>query len=850
MDVVVITGIIASLFLVLGLAEPLAARLRLPYSVMLAGLGIIIGLAAAFFLRTDLTDVLNPVATGILNLPIRSNVFLYVFLPTLLFQVTLGMNLRRMADDWVPILTLAVVAVFVSTIVVGYSLSWISGMALIPCLLLGSIISTTDPSAVVTIFRSISAPRRLARIIEGESLMNDAAAIAIFGLFMGFVMRGVPDPDLGSALAQFPILILGGAAVGIVLGRLAVFCMAFMQRYELAQISASVALPYFAYILAEQVFGASGVIAVVAVGLTVNVTAPAVLTTSAWRNMRDTWDLLAHWAGAMIFVLAALLIPRLLEDVTLVDFGLVLVVAAAALLARALILFGFLPALTIMRLSPHVEPAYRGVILWGGLRGAVTLALALAVTESLRVPPETRRMVGVLATGYTLFTLVVQGTSLRYVIRRLGLDKLQPIDAALSKQVIAVALQSVREQVAEITENYNLSRETTRSEAKEFGKRLEKAVRRAENTDDIHDRDRITLGLIALAGAERDLVLERLSERGLSSRLKDRVVTDVDRLAEAARQSGRTGYRKAARQSVGLGGGLRLALWMYNRLRISAPLAQQTADRFEILLLQGLVMRDLDSFIDTRIRRIHGRRVADLLHELLNRRREMIEQALDGLRLQYPGYAEELERRFIRRTALRLERQEYAQLHEEGLIGDEVFADLEDQLDTRFNAVAKRPKLDIAVRKADLARQFPLFGELDDATLKRLSRALTTRYVNEGDLILTRGRQPDRVYFIASGAVELRTAAATSHRLGRGELFGQLSMLNKSTPRTEVRAIAPSTLLTLEERRFRRLLRRSVKVQQAVRESAEKRGISVPYLDELAAKQRKRGKAEKPAETD
>ncbi len=324
----------------------------------------------------------------------------------------------------------------------------------------------------------------------------------------------------------------------------------------------------------------------------------------------------------------------------------------------------------------------------------------------------------------------------------------------------------------------------------------------------------------------------------------------MDRQAEAARQSGRTGYRKAARQSVGLGGGLRLALWAYNRLRISAPLAQQTADRFEILLLQGLVMRDLDSFIDTRIRRIHGRRVADLLHELLNRRREMIEQALDGLRLQYPGYAEELERRFIRRTALRLERQEYAQLHEEGLIGDEVFADLEDQLDTRFNAVAKRPKLDIAVRKADLARQFPLFGELDEATLKRLSRALTTRYVNEGDLILARGRQPDRVYFIASGAVELRTAAATSHRLGRGELFGQLSMLNKSTARTEVRAIAPSTLLTLEERRFRRLLRRSVKVQQAVRESAEKRNISVPYLDELAAKQRKRGKAEKPAESD
>ena len=98
--------------------------MRLPYSVILAGLGILIGVGARmFFLRTELTDALNPVAEAILGLPIRSNVFLYVFLPTLLFQVTLGMNLRRMLDDWVPILVLAVVAVVVATLAVGYALN-------------------------------------------------------------------------------------------------------------------------------------------------------------------------------------------------------------------------------------------------------------------------------------------------------------------------------------------------------------------------------------------------------------------------------------------------------------------------------------------------------------------------------------------------------------------------------------------------------------------------------------------------------------------------------------------------------------------------------------------------------
>ena len=305
MDIVLIITVIASLFLIIGAAEPLADRLRLPFSVILALLGILIASGATFFLQTEMTDALNPAAEAILGLPIRSNVFLYVFLPTLLFQATLGMNLQRMLDDWVPILVLAVVAVVVATLGVGYALSWASTLPIAACLLVGAIVSTTDPSAVVSIFRSISAPRRLARIIEGESLLNDAAAIALFGLFMGFVMLGIPDPTLGSALSRFPVLILGGALTGWLFARAGVWVMALFNRHELAQLTISVALPYLTYIATEQAVGASGVVAVVAAGLTLNLTAPGRLPPEAWSNLKDLWDVLAHWAGAMIFILAA-----------------------------------------------------------------------------------------------------------------------------------------------------------------------------------------------------------------------------------------------------------------------------------------------------------------------------------------------------------------------------------------------------------------------------------------------------------------------------------------------------------------------------------------------------------------
>lgn len=830
MDIVVITTIITSLFVVIGLAEPLAARLRLPYSVILAVLGIVIGLGATFFLNTNLTDALNPGAQAIIDLPIRSDVFLYVFLPTLLFQATLGMNLRRMLDDWMPILMMAVVAVIVATLSIGYALSWVSTLPLAACLLIGAIVSTTDPSAVVSIFRSISAPRRLSRIIEGESLLNDAAAIALFGLFMSFVMIGRPDPLLSEAVGQFPLLIAGGALTGWFMARMAVWLMVYVDRWEMAQISISVSLPYLAYIVAEQSVGASGVIAVVAAGLTLNLTGPGRLSPVAWSNLQEVWDLLAHWAGALIFILAALLIPRLLEGARPSDFGLLAVVVFAATLARAAVLFGLLPLLTAIGVSPAVEPPYRTAMLWGGLRGAVTLALALAVTESTHIPLETKRLVGILATGFTLFTLIVQGTTLRTVITKLGLDRLSPLDTALSRQVVAVALQSVREDVSRTAENYDLTHDIVRNEAIQFSERLDEAVKAAEDSAQILDRDRITLGLIALAGAERDSVLARMRERIMSSVLSEKILSDTDRLIEGARTGGRIGYQRASNRSIVYGKSFRIAVFLHNRLRISFPLTRITTDRFERLLMQRLILRDLDGFVRGRIRRIHGRRVAELLDDLLARRSEAVEAALDGLRLQYPGYAEKLERRFIRRTALRLEEREYTVMHEDGLVGEELYSVLMQEVAARRALSEGRPVLDIALKRRDLVRQFPLFSDLDRASLRKLSRALRTRYANPGDTIISKDEFARSVFFIASGAVEVEFGRHTA-RLGRGEMFGQLAMLIKRPRRVNVRALVPSTLLVLDEARFRRLLQRSETMHNSVKMSANKRMIDPALLD-------------------
>lgn len=833
MDVISLVGIVAALFIVISLSEPLADWLRLPYTVVLAIIGVLIGIGAASLSmpETALGDpLIDPLAAAEqLEVAIRANVFLYVLLPTLLFQVSLGLNLRRMADDWVPILVMAVMAVVVSTFAIGLALLPFTNLSLVACLLLGAIVATTDPSAVVSIFRNIAAPQRLTRLVEGESLLNDAAAIALFGFFLTFVMLGVPNPTMQDALVGFPTMIFGGLGIGWVLGRVCLSVLSWLGRFALAQISLSVALPYVTYLVADQVFGVSGVVAVVMAGMTLNYLGPGRLSPTNWTNLREVWDVLAHWAGALIFLLAALLVPRLLGDVRLYDLFLILVVVVAATSARLFMLYVILPLLTLARLSPRVDRPYRVAILWGGLRGAVTLALALAVSENFRVPEDVKRHVGILATGFTLFTLLVQGATLRRLITYLGLDRLAPIDRALSSQVIAVALQNVREEVAETARNHDLTHEIVRSEAKRFGERLNSAIEKAEAADDIPDRDRITLGLVALAGRERDMILESFREQLLSPRLVEQMLSDADRLIERTRAGGREEYRAAGRLSLAQGRRARLANVLHNRLRISGPLALLTADRFELLLNQRFVLRDLHSYIETKIRRIHGRRVADLLHELLRRREDETEAALDGLRLQYPGYAEKTERRFLRRIALRLEEREYDILLADGIIGAELHTTLQQGLATTRHEADLRPHLDLAVQKSDLVRQFPLFTDMDDDSRKQLARALRTRYVQPGEVLRRKPDTPREVCFIATGAVEIETAGHRL-RLGRGDMFGQLSLLSRQTPRAQVTAISHTTLLVLDESRFRRLLKRSQSLRDAVLKSAEKRGLDVATL--------------------
>ena len=171
------TLVLAGFLVLIGLVQPIAERLRLPYAVLLAIVGVAVGGLSAFLLYTPLTSLFDAIVKPVVDLPFSASIFLVVFLPVLLFHASLMIDVREIAEDAAPILMLAIVAVFAAAAAIGYSLNLLAGVPLVAALLLGSIVATTDPAAVVAILREVGAAPRLTRLLEGESLLNDAAAI-------------------------------------------------------------------------------------------------------------------------------------------------------------------------------------------------------------------------------------------------------------------------------------------------------------------------------------------------------------------------------------------------------------------------------------------------------------------------------------------------------------------------------------------------------------------------------------------------------------------------------------------------------------------------------------------------
>ncbi|CAK7192416.1 hypothetical protein COMNV_00613 [Commensalibacter sp. Nvir] len=796
----------AVLLVIVSAVQPMAKRLELSETVLLAIVGIILGGAADLVLRSSQIHFFDTAAEMLLDFPINSEGFLLIFLPILVFQAGLAIDVRRLYHDIGTVLLLAIVAVVFSTAMIGLALYPFSGMPMIVCLLIGSIVATTDPSAVAGIFREIGAATRLTRLVEGESLLNDAAAISIFSTLIAAVIAHKEVHFFSSAISIL-ISFAGAILAGYIFARLSLWMIVALGSTSgrAAEITLTVALPYISYIACDEIIGFSGVVAAATAGLTLSAYGPSTFRPQTWRFLNEIWQQIVFWAGSLLFVLASMLVPRLLIGMTKWDCVLVLVAIIAGLIARGIVIFGLLPILSATKLSPPISTPFKATMVWGGLRGAITLALALAVTENELISTPISHFVGIIATGFVLITLLVNGTTLRAVVVYFRLDELTPIDQAVRHQILSISLGRVRDKTRRIANEFGFANQVIRYVIEDLDRRIEEE--QEANTFDtaLGNRERIALALITIATQERSILLDLFRMQGLPRRVMETLVRSAEATIDGAWQEGRYGYVTAMHKRLHPPLRFRIAQYIHRKLHIDKPLMYCMMERFEILLVSRFVSISLTRFVKRRIEPDLGTRVAEIISEVLERQNRMLDDALETMRMHYQGYVEALESRFLKLVALRLEREEYDSLLGESMISDELYSELDKLTEKRFERYNRRLQFNLKSGIEKRVRELPCLRDVPQAVLYDLSMSMSICFVFPGEIIFKRGQIVRNVYFISSGLFETHVESK-AFLYGIGDVLGANEYIYNRRLSSIYRSLRFGYLLIMRVDVFKRLL--------------------------------------------
>lgn len=369
-----------------------AERIRLPAAVALVGFGAILSSSAPVRLPFTFGPAL-----------------LFVFLPPLIFEAAWNLDagaLRRMA--W-SITLLAVPGVLITTGIIAFGLSLTGQLPLLAAFMFGTIVSATDPVAVIAIFRRLSVPVDLVTLVEGESIANDGVAISLYGIALALAGAS-PAFDVWPVVWSAVIGVVGGAAVGVAAA--ALVSLAVRGSHDRSvELTATVVLAFGAYGIATSL-GWSGVFASAAAGIALRGLRGFRLSGHAPEDIDRFWEVIAFVANAVVFLATGLLlqIPRVFHEPVLALAAIAVVVAARALLA-----FAVLPVFGVGEL----RPGWTQTAFFAGMRGALSLALALGLPESF---PNRSDIIDA-TFAVVLVTLVLQGATIESLLKRLPLGQ-------------------------------------------------------------------------------------------------------------------------------------------------------------------------------------------------------------------------------------------------------------------------------------------------------------------------------------------------------------------------------------------------------------------------------------------
>ncbi len=427
---------VLSLFSLLTISSAiflLSKKTKLPYTVLLVAAGLIL---------VPLSQI--PVFHFIGAFELTPELLFYIFLPALIFESAYNMNIREMIENMRSISLLAVVGLLISTFATGYGIYYFFPMLgynipIMVALIFGALISSTDPVAVLALFKEFGAPRRLSLIFEGESLLNDGTAVAVFLIMLQIARVGFSGTStVLEGILIFISMVVGGILIGLILGGLFAKALEWTREYESASITLTIVAAHLTFILCEYisshvtVYGhevrISSIIATMTTAMVIGNYGRHKIGVRAEEFVEKFWGQIAFISNSIVFLLIGLLFADLpFSVITFIwpMLGAVVIVATA----RAISVYLPIAFLNKTKTEEHIPNAWQHLLAWGSLRGALAITLVLIIPDTLTFPGweysfTAKEFILALTIGCIYTTLFIKAMTIGPIMRKLKITDL------------------------------------------------------------------------------------------------------------------------------------------------------------------------------------------------------------------------------------------------------------------------------------------------------------------------------------------------------------------------------------------------------------------------------------------
>ena len=499
-----------------------AQLLRIPYPILLAVGGAAVGLMP-----------------GAPEVELEPDLVLLILLPPLLYAAAFFTPLRELRRNVESISLLAVGLVLATMAGVAVVAHEILGFDWAPAFVLGAIVSPTDPVAATSIGRHLGVPHRIVSIVEGESLVNDGTALVAYKFAVAAVVTG--SFSILEASGEFLVSAIGGVAVGIAVGAIVA---AVRRRLDNPPVEITIALvtSYFAYLPAEAI-GVSGILAAVTVGIYMGRLTSELTTPTTRIQGIGVWEILVFLLNSALFVLIGLQLPLIVEGLESGALGELIaqgaLIAGVVMLIRLLWVFPitYAPGYVFRSAERTPSPPWEETLLvaWTGMRGAVTLAAALAVPLTIDGGGNFPERDGIIFIAFSVImgTLLVQGLTLPPLIRFLGVDDSDEDLVHEENKARVAAVEAALDRIEELEAEEWVRADTAERVRRSYSYRRRRFAARFDDdgseSDDIEARSEDYQRLVReLLDAQRDALLTLRNEGRINDAVMRRIERELD----------------------------------------------------------------------------------------------------------------------------------------------------------------------------------------------------------------------------------------------------------------------------------------------------------------------------------